>query len=119
MKILRRQIQLFFSTLKNLEQNEDFSISTKYKILKIRKTLEMELECNLKLLNELVKKYGTISEEGEIFIKKEFIDNVSKQINDFNNEEIELPNLYFTIDELSVAKINWKDLEILLPLIKD
>jgi len=85
----------------------------------MKKILETELKCNLDLLNELVKKYGMTSEDGEILIKKEFMDNVSKQINDFNNEEIELPNLYFTIDELSVAKINWKDLEILLPLIKD
>ena len=119
MKILRSQTQVLYDIFKSFEKNEDFSISVKYKILKLKMILEQELECNLHLLKELTSKYGMISEEGEVLIKKEFIEEVSKQVEDFNNQEIELPDLYFTVEELSITKINWRDLEILMPLIKD
>lgn len=119
MKIPRSNVQILYEIFKKFEKNEDFSINVKYKILKLKGVLEQELEYNLKLLKELTSKYGMVSEEGEILIKKEFIEEVSKQVKDFNSQEIELPDLYFTIEELSIVKIEWRDLEVLMPMIKN
>jgi hypothetical protein len=47
MKILRSQTQVLYDIFKSFEKNEDFSISVKYKILKLKKLLEQELEYNL------------------------------------------------------------------------
>lgn len=119
MKINRSQIHLLYEILTNFQKDESLPILTKYKTIKLLQALEQEYIYNTELLKQFATKYGEITENGEIFIKKEFLEVAQKELEDYNASEIELPDYQFTIEELSTVKINWRDMEVLIPLIKE
>ena len=118
LQIKREQIVSLLQTISILEKNENFSLITKYKILKIKEILIKESEYNSILLKELVKKYGRIEEDGSIYIKQECLLQAETELTDFNNEMITLPDLQFTLDEFN-NEISWSNLEALLPFIRE
>lgn len=118
LQIKREQIVSLLQTISILEKNENFSLITKYKILKIKEILIKESEYNSILLKELVKKYGRIEEDGSIYIKQEYLLQAETELTDFNNEMITLPDLQFTLDEFN-NEISWSNLEALLPFIRE
>lgn len=119
MKINRSQIHLLYEILSNFQKDESLPILTKYKTIKLLQVLEQEYLYNTELLKQFAEKYGEITENGEIFIKKEFLEVAQKELEDYNASEVELPDYQFTIEELSTTKINWRDMEVLIPLIKE
>lgn len=69
-------------------------------------------------MTELGKKYGFISEDGSIIIKRENADKAKAEFDEFNNQLIELPDLTISLDELS-SEVKWEQLEAFLPFIKE
>lgn len=118
MQITRSAGARLFDSISTLIQNENFSITTKYKVLKIKEILEEEMKFNKILMEDLAKKYGSIDEEGNIFINKDYMFEANKELEDFNSQLINLPDLKFTLDELG-EETKWSELEAFLPFIKD
>lgn len=58
-------------------------------------------------------------EDGSVFIKQDCVLQADSELNEFNNDAITLPDLYFTLDELNDQKIPWSTLETFLPFIKE
>lgn len=116
MKITRIAATRLNNSIETLQQNENFSLSTKYKILKIKEIVSKEVELNSNLMIEFANKFGGIDDNGQVYIKKEHAEEVSHQLNEFNNELIEVPDLFIKLDELS-SELKWSELESFMPFI--
>lgn len=119
MTITRKQILPLLNSIQLLEKNENFSMLTKYKVLKIKEILLKEHEYTSTLFKEMVSKYGAVSEKGDVLIKEENVLKAEKELNEFNNDTIILPDLIFTLDELEGQDIPWSALESFLPFIRE
>ena len=73
MEIKRKQIIPILNNISLLEKNENFSITTKYKVLKIKEILSKESQYNNIMFQDFISKYGKISENGDISIRKDKI----------------------------------------------
>lgn len=118
MQITRDKIYPILKSISILEQNENFSITTKYNVLKIKEILQKEFRYNSILLKELVNKYGEIKPNGDIQVKKEYLGAADSELKEFNSQKITLPDLYFSLSEFEDKDISWSDLEALFPFIK-
>lgn len=117
MKILQNDCEKILQVCKNLHESEDLKIVTKYKILKIEQILQKEVDLIMDLLKDIGEKYGEEIEEGKIKIKKEHENEVKKQISDLEQQAVQLPDLYFSLDEFE--NLSWDNLEALMPFIKE
>ena len=117
MKILQNDCEKILQVCKNLHESEDLKIVTKYKILKIEQILQKEVDLIMDLLKDIGEKYGEEIEEGKIKIKKEYENEVKKQISDLEQQAVQLPDLYFSLDEFE--NLSWDNLEALMPFIKE
>lgn len=105
--------------IESLKQKRNLSISTKYKFLKIQEQIKKEYEIYYSLLQDLKEKYnGTLMEDGAIKFNEEDMAKISKELFDFNQEEITFPDLKFTLDELEDTDLSWEEVEILIPFIR-
>lgn len=102
----------------------NFSVNTQYKILKIKKLLTPEIEIYMQQVDSL-KEYFEKNENGELIkindgvkIKNEYVEECIKKINEINESEIQLPDIYFSLDELEPLNLTLKELELLEPFIK-
>lgn len=116
MKITRLQATRLNKSIEALQQIESFSLSTKYKILKLKEIVSKESELNQILMVEFANKYGGIDDDGHVYIKKEYAYEVNNQMNEFNNELIEVPDLTIKLEELS-SEVKWSELESFMPFI--
>lgn len=102
-----------------------FSISTQYKLLKIKSVLKNEIEIyneQITSLEEFFEKddNGNLIQNSEGFkIKKECLKECQAKINELNNSQISLPDIYFSIDELEPLSLTLNELELLQPFIKN
>lgn len=118
MKIRRKTINSFLKGISLCEKNEKFSLQTKYKILKIKELLKQENDYTAKILRDILVNYPK-DDKGNYLIPNEDLSKVQSQIIEFDEQEIILPDLYFSIDEFEDSEISWEALEILMPFIKE
>lgn len=117
MTIKHEQINSLSNAIAELKKNEELSIYTKYKIIKIEQLLNQESEIAYELFKEIQDKYGESgSNFNEVKIKPEYQEIVEQQLQEFNKQEIQMPDLYFTLDEL--GNLSWTALEALMCFIK-
>ena len=117
MIIKQKQCKGILNAISELKKDRAISIQTKYKILKIEKILNEESEIAYELFQELGEKYGEQINNSEIKIKDEYLKVAKEQIDQFNNQDITLPDLFFEIDEF--PNLSWESLEALMPFIKN
>lgn len=117
MIIKRKNIGNIFDALHHIKENEKISLSNKYYILKLISELEKEIELGYQLMKELGDKYGEPVENG-IKIKEENTDVVKKQIDEFNEVDITVPDVYFSLDTFEGCDLTWAEIEALMPFIK-
>lgn len=110
-----------------LEQkgNLHFSVSTQYKLLKIKKILREEIE----IYNEQITSLSNFFEKDDLGnliknqngfkIKDEYLEQCKIKINELNNSQISLPDIYFSLDELEPLSLTLNELELLEPFIKN
>lgn len=116
MKITRIAATRLNKSIESLQQNENFSLATKYKILKLKEIVSKEQELNSFLMIDFASKYGGIDENGNVYIEKKHADQVNKELREFNNELIEVPDLTIKLEELS-SEVKWSELESFMPFI--
>lgn len=117
MLIKRSKVLSYLDLFNKFKNNNNFNITTKYKILKLKEYFLKESEYDKTLLLELGNNYGEIEEDGTIKINKENQEKVQNELNNYYNQDIQVPDLYFTLDELQ--DVDWDSLELLMPFIKE
>lgn len=118
MQIKSENVVSLIEAIHELRQYECLKITTKYKILKIEEVLMKEQEIAYQLFKELGDKYGENQVDGCTTIKPEFLEIAKKEIDEFNNQMINLPDIYFSLDEFEETKLSWSTLSLLMPFIK-
>lgn len=102
-----------------------FNIETQYKLLKIKKTIIEENEIYIKQLQSL-KEYCLTDEAGKLIqndkggyaIDPNKVEECNSLINEINAFQIQVPDLYFSLEELKPLNLTFQELEALDPFIK-
>lgn len=105
--------------------NVKFNIDTQYKLLKLKKAIAEEEEIYEQQLERL-KEYclrdenGNFirNEEGGLAVDTERIEECTTIVTEINNIQIQVPDIYFSLDELSPLELTFSELEALDPFIK-
>lgn len=125
MLIKRNQISQILNIIEN-NKNKRFDINTQYKMLLIKKKIKEDLELVEEQYQILLNLYGEVNEEGEfvktedggIKIKEGYQGECQKKIQEFNQLDVTIPDVYFTIEELESLNLTLFELEVLEPFIK-
>lgn len=126
MLIKRTEIQKIKDLILSLSK-EKFNIKTQYKLIKINKAIKNEeeiyqeqIQLNCEPFFERDKNgVPKINESGGYKIKEDKISECYLLMNKMNNLEVQLPDLFFSFDELEELNLNLEQLEVLEPFIKD
>ena len=125
MLIKRNQISQILNIIEN-NKNKRFDINTQYKMLLIKKKIKEDLELVEEQYQILLNLYGEVNEEGEfvktedggIKIKEGYQSECQKKIQEFNQLDVTIPDVYFTIEELESLNLTLFELEVMEPFIK-
>lgn len=126
MMITREELLKIGYLIKKIrENNATCNINLKYKILKLEGFLKEEFEITNMLLQDLSFKYAEINEAGEPIIENGAIKIVAEkalqlqtELNEFCKTNIQVPEYYFTLDELDTLSLDWNEIEAFMPFIK-
>lgn len=111
-----------------LFQNQKLSIKTAYALTKLFSRANEEYKFYKNKLQEIIEKYAQRDENGEkillddgksISIDKDFTDACSKELDELQNFEIEMPELLFSLDDFNGVNLTIEELQPLMPFIKD
>lgn len=103
-----------------------FDINTQYKFLKIAKIIKEEEELIQEQEFLLLKRYAEVdengkfitSEDGGVKIKDGEIAEFGIKLMELKYRRVQLPDIYFSLDELEPLNLSLGQLELLIPLIK-
>lgn len=127
MLLKRNQILMLGAAINKIKQsNIKSSIQAKYKILKIEALIKEEIEISNKLVNELIYNYAELDENGQVImnddgavkVKEDSKEILQKELNNFYDIAVIIPDYKFDISELEIFELNWNDLEAFLPFVK-
>lgn len=98
--------------------NKNFDIQTQYKLIKLKKALQPEIEILNEQLESLSQFFETdsngnfiYSEDGGVKIKAESLEECNQYLKSINDLEITLPDIYFSLDELTSLDLTLSELE--------
>lgn len=126
MMITREELLKIGYLIKKIrENNAACNINLKYKILKLEGFLKEEFEITNMLLQDLSFKYAETNEAGEPVIENGAIKIIAEkalqlqaELNEFCKTNIQVPEYYFTLDELDTLSLDWNEIEAFMPFIK-
>lgn len=117
--LIKRTHLLSINTIIDKLKTEIFDINIQYKFLKINQKIEEELKILQEQTQILADNYGEKEKEtGYIKIKDEHIKKCEKQLNEINDYEVQLPDIYFSLDELEGLELTLEELCLLDRFIK-
>ena len=102
-----------------------FNINTQYKLLKIKKVIDEEAELYNKQIERL--RDFCVRDENGNFIKNkkggfevqlDKIEECNEIIEQINSIQIQVPDMYFQLEELEPLQLTFKELEAFDPFIK-
>ena len=125
-------MKLMFSQLLQIQQiypiTDKLPFKTAYKFAKLGEVIESELKFFQEKMQEIITTYSEKDESGHpiltedgasIKIQETKITECQKEINELNNVEVELSDIFFTIEELESLSLTTQQVYALMPLIKD
>lgn len=103
-----------------------FDINTQYKFLKIAKIIKEEEELVQEQEFLLLKHYAEVDENGHfitspdggIKVRDGEIAEFGTKLMELRYRQVQLPDIYFSLDELEPLNLSLGQLELLIPLIK-
>lgn len=123
--IIQRNTLPILSNIFSRISDTKFDINTQYKLLKIKKAIDEEEEIyqqQLERLREycLKDENGNLirNEDGGYAIDNERAEECERIINEINNIQVQIPDLYFSLDELTPLQLTFSELEAFDQLIK-
>lgn len=125
MLINRQDIKEINSTIEKLAKRK-FNIQTQYKFIKIKKAIQDEEQIyqeQLKLNCEPFfekddRGQPIINKDGAFKIKTEYMSECYLLMNQMNSFQVQLPDIYFSLDELEPLNLALEELLVLEPFIK-
>ena len=126
MLVKRQDTVKIVTAAKERLYNKHFNLQTQYKILKLVKAIEEEDELMnqsvLKIANEYAAKdeMGQIiqTEDGGIQIDKDKKTELAIALNKMNTAELQLPDIYFSLEEFEGLDLTLEELDAFMPFIK-
>lgn len=106
--LIRRSILTNLVETINELKYKNFNIQTQYKMLKIGRAAQEEILLQQELIFNNCKEYYEqdengnyiINDQGGYKIKKEYIQKCTQMVYQISNEKVQMPDIYFTLDEL-------------------
>ena len=117
-----KEIGLLIDKLKE----KTFDINTQYKFIKLSKIIKEESQYAVEQELLLFNVYGERDEKGQFIaneqggvkIKQDCLAECLEKLTQLSKRTVQLPDLYFSIDELQELGLTLGELEILEPFIK-
>ena len=117
-----KEIGLLIDKLKE----KTFDINTQYKFIKLSKVIKEESQYAVEQELLLFNAYGERDEKGQFItneqggvkIKQDCLAECLEKLTQLSKRTVQLPDLYFSIDELQELGLTLGELEILEPFIK-
>lgn len=120
MIILRNQLLQLNSIFNKILNNSRINIYTQYKFLKLKKIYDEELDIYQQQLNKILQYCDKTNENDNMLkIKTEYVEQCKDDIQTINSIVTQLPDIYFSLDELENLQLTFAELEILMPFIKE
>lgn len=127
MKIKMNQVvefQKFYENIKNMK----FPLKTAYKLNRLITQINNEISFYQQKFSEIINEFGKRDENGEFVYSQdgssiEIIEGrqseCQEKVNELQNLEAEIQDIFFTIDELDGLNLTLYEMNCLLPFIKD
>lgn len=104
-----------------------FDIKLQYKFLKIKQSINAEAEIYqeqlfsncLKFFEKDENNQPILSSAGGYKIIPEKIEECNRVLSQLNRVEVQIPDIYFSLDELEKLNLSFEELEILMPFIQN
>lgn len=121
MVIQRNQLLQLNNIFNKILNNNQINIYTQYKFLKLKKIYDDELSIYQQQLNRILQYCDDINGDNKniLKIKPEFLEQCKKDVQTINSIITQLPDIYFSLDELENLQLTFSELEILMPFIKE
>lgn len=126
MLIKKREADGFLAAAQESLWDKSFNIQTQYKILKLKRAIEEEKLIVDQMLNQIIEDYcvrdennqPVFTQNGGYKFRNEDLLEIEKKLNEINDTEIQLPDLYFSLDELDGLGLTVNDLNCFMSFIK-
>ena len=127
MKIKMNQVvefQKFYENIKNMK----FPLKTAYKLNRLITQVNNEISFYQQKFSEIINEFGKRDENGEFVYSQdgssiEIIEGrqseCQEKVNELQNLEAEIQDIFFTIDELDGLNLTLYEMNCLLPFIRD
>lgn len=127
MKIKMNQVvefQKFYEDIKNMK----FPLKTAYKLNKLITQVNNEISFYQQKFSEIINEFGKRDENGEFVYSQdgssiEIVEGrqteCQEKVNELQNLEAEIQDIFFTIDELDGLNLTLYEMNCLLPFIKE
>ena len=125
-------MKLMFSQLLPIQQiypiTDKLPFKTAYKFAKLGEVIESELKFFQEKMQEIITTYSEKDENGHpvltedgasIKIQESKVAECQQEINELNNVEADIHDIYFTIEELESLSLTTQQVYALMPLIKE
>lgn len=124
MIISRYNLPILFNIFQRIS-NIQFDINTQYKLLKLKKVITEEQEIYIEQMEQL-KQYCLKDEKGEFIttedggfaIDKTQLDTCGELVKQINSLQIQVPDIYFSLNELEPLNLTFQELEALDSFVK-
>lgn len=125
MLIRRDQMDMIKDVIVLLGQQK-FDVQTQYKLLKIKRAAQEEEELYQEQIMSNCEQFfelgennqPIISEQGGYKIKKDKIQECNIFIAQMKKVQVQIPDIYFTIDEIEKLNLTLEQMEAFMPFIK-
>ena len=126
MLIKKRDADGFLAAAQESLWDKSFNIQTQYKVLKLTKAIVEERAIVDQMLNQIIEDYCVRDENNQpVFTKNggykfrdEDLLEIEKKLNEINDTEIQLPDVYFSLDELDGLDLTVNELNCFMSFIK-
>ncbi len=126
MTIIRKELFDIVEVLKRIKTIECKSTQIKYNIIKFEKILQEEVEIASIQLNHILEEYGERDENNQLIfndgggvkIDVEKALPAQEAVEDYYECILQMPDFYFSLEELDNFNLNWNEIEILYKFIK-
>ena len=118
------EFQKFYEDIKNMK----FPLKTAYKLNKLITQVNNEISFYQQKFSEIINEFGKRDENGEFVYSQdgssiEIIvgrqSECQEKVNELQNLEAEIQDIFFTIDELDGLNLTLYEMNCLLPFIKE
>lgn len=125
MTIKRKDIKNLYEIINRLKDKQ-FEITLQYKLIKIKRAIQEEIEIYQEQMYKNCLEFfeldennnPIISDNGGYKIKNGQMNECNRVLNQLENIDISIPDIYFSLDELQALNLTMGELELFMPFIK-